>query len=720
MRIKKPLLALALPALLCTFLFKPIAAFAQRIVVPYSGHPGSVEVYDLNGVTITNLGDVTVPFHPGTYISNPYGVATDNSGNIYVGNVNDGTNGWVAEFGPDYHLVRSNLTSLPTNFPPGELAVDQEGFIYVSKYQNSAILRFDPSGNLVSNYTNGSFWGLDGAFNGNSGIACANSNIYSPGYGLGAFQIYAGGQENGGLEYKFYTNFDQSHVDAVAADRYGYLYAFQASGDPDLPGIVYKFDPNGNQGGGFAVSPNAVYGIVVDYSGNVYVGVAGPPGDSGVDEYDYRGAFVRNIPNTLNSGGHFAVQPPPPQFGITTVSNQTLAFWTPAATNYVLQSVTNAGATNWLAVTNSTLIAGVGFADNLPARFFRYPVFNTKYYGGLLPFIFVTDYNYDYNVDGYAGILDFNLPNPDQGGEGDLNEPEGMAIDASDNLYVADQYTGAIWKYGPPAVTSIAAFTGFNNPFALAVDEAGNIYVTSASYFGNGSPVSKYDSSGFFIANIGYSDGALAVCKGNIYTSTNGNLAAYNSTGQLIALNTSVSPAGLAADFRGYVYAIDGSGTVHKYDLNLNPIAGYSVNDPNSAAAAYSWGGIAVDLLGNLYVLRGDDGVDEYDASGNLLNSVSGGNYGAPQFIAAQTPVLPVKFAAPGNQCAFYWTSTVPLMPAISNYYVVHPLFSPLVSVTNLASTNWLTATDAVPGMGVIISNAPSGSIFRLQPAGQP
>lgn len=713
MRINKPLLALALPALLFTLLFKPVAALAQRIVVPYSGQPGSVLVYDANGVVITNLANVTTPLHPGTYISNPYGVATDNSGNIYVANVNDGTNGWVAEFGPDYHLVRSNLTRLPTNYPPGDLAVDQEGFIYVAKYSNGgSILRFDPSGFLVSNYTNGSLWGFDGARSGNSGIACTGSNIYSPLYG-GAFQIYAGGLENGALENKFSTNAPAlSQFDAVATDGYGNLYAFQVNPGPFEFGTVYRFDPNGNYLGGFDIS-NAVYGIVVDYSGNIYVGVSGL-GDSGVEEYDYHHHVVRNIPNTLNFGGHFAVQPPPPQLGLTTVSNATLAFWTPAATNYVLQSVTNAGATNWLAVTNGTPIAALGFTDNFPARFFRYPVNNFTEFTSS---IFVSDYNY--NQDGGSGIFACSFSPPEEGiSAGDYVAPEGVAIDVNDNVYVADQGTGTIWKFG--ARVNVAAVSGLSNPYALAVDEAGNIYVTSASYFGSGSPVLKYDSSGYFIANIGYSDGALAVCKGNIYTSTNGNLAAFNSTGQLIALNTSISPAGLAADYRGYVYAIDGSGAVHKYDLNLNPIPGYSVNDPNSAAAAYGWGGIAVDLGGNLYVLRGDDGVDEYDGNGNLLNSVSGLDYGAPQFIAAPSAPLPVKFASAGNQSIFYWTSAVPLTPAmsnslmgtISNFYV-----HPVLSVTNLASTNWLPATDIVPGMGMIISNSPPGSVFRLQVA---
>ena len=73
-----------------------------------------------------------------------------------------------------------------------------------------------------------------------------------------------------------------------------------------------------------------------------------------------------------------------------------------------------------------------------------------------------------------------------------FNEPQSLAIDSKDNLYVADTYGHTIQKITPDGVVSILAGkfgisgavdgTGesarFNAPFGIAVDKAGNLFVT--------------------------------------------------------------------------------------------------------------------------------------------------------------------------------------------------------------------------------------------------
>lgn len=103
--------------------------------------------------------------------------------------------------------------------------------------------------------------------------------------------------------------------------------------------------------------------------------------------------------------------------------------------------------------------------------------------------------------------------------EAEFNYPSGLAIDASDNIYIADTNNHKIRKLSPDgSVTTVSGsrkgyssgninFARFDSPTHIAVDESGNIYVSDS---GN-HKIRKISSEGFVttVAGIGrgYQDG---------------------------------------------------------------------------------------------------------------------------------------------------------------------------------------------------------------------
>jgi hypothetical protein len=102
----------------------------------------------------------------------------------------------------------------------------------------------------------------------------------------------------------------------------------------------------------------------------------------------------------------------------------------------------------------------------------------------------------------------------------------------------------------------------------------------------------------------------------------------------------------------------------------------------------------------------GDDGADPFAGlvqagNSNLYGTAPGGGtnfYGTVFELALSPPVL--NILSGGNQSVISW-------PAWAGNYV-------LQSATNLASPNWVTVSNAVPGMAVTVTNSLPAPFFRL------
>jgi serine/threonine-protein kinase len=72
---------------------------------------------------------------------------------------------------------------------------------------------------------------------------------------------------------------------------------------------------------------------------------------------------------------------------------------------------------------------------------------------------------------------------PPEFGGGGITEPNGVAVDSAGNVYVSDGTGNAVWE--APAVAANGApftlsFSGLNNPAGLALDPSGNVYVADS------------------------------------------------------------------------------------------------------------------------------------------------------------------------------------------------------------------------------------------------
>ena len=259
-----------------------------------------------------------------------------------------------------------------------------------------------------------------------------------------------------------------------------------------------------------------------------------------------------------------------------------------------------------------------------------------------------------------------------------FNSPRGTAVDSAGNVYVADVSNDTIRMITPAGVvTTLAGYPGtagsadgtgsaarFSGPTGVAVDSAGNVYVTDAAndeirmvtpagvvttLAGAAGPSGTTDGTG--TAAQFSSPGGLAMdSAGNLYVADTLNdtvrkiapgavvttlAGTAGTSGTDDAVGTAAqfaSPAAVAVDSTGNVYVADsGNETIRKITpagvvTTLAGSAGTRGNlDGTGTAAQFDTpSGVAVDSAGNVYVAdTNNDTIRKIDPSG-VVSTLAG------------------------------------------------------------------------------------------------
>jgi uncharacterized protein (TIGR03437 family) len=232
---------------------------------------------------------------------------------------------------------------------------------------------------------------------------------------------------------------------------------------------------------------------------------------------------------------------------------------------------------------------------------------------------FAGNYNSGFSGDGSAAT------------SAQLSAPFAAAVDKSGNVYIADQFNNRIRKVTTSGTISTVAgngtsgYTGdgsaatsaeLSNPEGIAVDSSGNLYIA--------------DTSNCVVRKV-TSSGTISTIGGN--NSTGCGYAGDGAGATSAQIN---HPSGIVVDAKGKVYIADTSNNIVRVITTDGNIATYAGNfgagvgftgdgGPATSARLNNPQGLALDSSGNLYIADGNNHrIRVVNASTGVISTVVG------------------------------------------------------------------------------------------------
>jgi len=214
-----------------------------------------------------------------------------------------------------------------------------------------------------------------------------------------------------------------------------------------------------------------------------------------------------------------------------------------------------------------------------------------------------------------------------------IDNPEGAALDATGNIYIADSYNSRIRKVDTNGIITTVAGNGtsgdsgdggpatdaqLSRPTAVALDDAGNFYIADR---GNHC-IRKVDTNGI------------------ITTFAANGVPGYSGDGGLATDAQLLWPSGVALDAAGNLYIADSDNDrIRKVDTSgiITTFAGNGIYDyggdggPATDAQLREPKGVALDAAGNLYIVdTNNDSIRKVDTGGIITTFAGRGPGWAP------------------------------------------------------------------------------------------
>jgi uncharacterized protein (TIGR03437 family) len=583
--------------------------------------------------------------HPATTapLRSPIGVLLDKSGNLYIADENDnrvrkvspaGTISTFAGTGvPGYSGDRGPASQAELSGPTG-LAIDSMGNIYIADYGNNVVRRVSPDGTINTVAGNGTF-----GFSGDKASATAaqvspwavavdaQGNIYiADGYNYRVRKVDAKGiiTTIAGNGQATYSGDSSSAVNAsidfpssIAVDSAGnvyiasaFLYVLEIDPTGAISTVAGSLNPGYLSDG---VDARQAFlmpeDIILDGNGGLYLS---DWYSNRVRKVDLQSHFISGVAGN-GSQGFSGDQGPPALAELSEPSG--LAF--DAAHDLYVADLGN-GRVREITSSLITTVAGTAIGD-----------------GGAATSAF-------------------------------FNRPDGLAIDGSRNIVVADygNYEARRFSIGG-AIVSFGQLQPFSVPLGVAVDQVGNFYISDTEprvlkvtpanvttvVAGNGTLGYTGDTGQASMASISDPTGVAVDLAGNVYLTdyTNSRIRMVNPAGIINTIagngkvsfsgdngpakNAGMDPHDVAVDTQGNIYVADElNNRIRKITPNGNittvagtGVAGYSGDGGLATLAQFNMpSGIAVDTNGNLYIADYYNAVVRRVTAGGLITTIAG------------------------------------------------------------------------------------------------
>ncbi|MGA3137124.1 MAG: hypothetical protein ABSC88_14140, partial [Terracidiphilus sp.] len=490
---------------------------------------GNVYVADAGNNAVKEIlatGGYTTVNTLGSSFSKPNGVAVDGSGNVYVA---DAGNSAVKEILAAGGYTTINTLASGFNDPSG-VAVDGSGNVYVADAGNNAVKEILAAGGYTTVNTLGSGFSLPAGVavdrSGNVYIADTDNNrvvkvsltggnfgpvnigttspaipmvfTFDTGGTLGSTAVLmqgASGQDfadAGGDSCTAGTSYNAGEACTVnvtftaqyAGTRYGAVVLRNSNGNPIATGYVQgtgvgpqvSFVPGAQLTVDSFVNP---WGMAVDGNGNLYVADNGNLSNlpSGVYKETLTGGSY--VKSAIGSGFHTANGVAVDGAGNVYVADQGIlgagaAYEGPGGV--YLETLQGDGSYVQTAIGSGWVLPSYVAVDGSGNVY----VTDDQGWAGAGIVSKLTPVNSGYNQT----TIGYSQATIGQG----YNEPFGVAVDGSGNVFFADYANGALYELalsnGSYKQNTVAS--GFNEPYGVAVDGVGNVYVTvnAQNYWG--------------------------------------------------------------------------------------------------------------------------------------------------------------------------------------------------------------------------------------------